>query len=303
MLPRFIAQSLFRGPAVWLDERFRHKFRNDILCLCRACQNPATPLKTAYGRFWYQCNACGFLQAELSRHIWDEMLQGEGFQAGTGVGGGGYREYWISKLLCDQLGLKTILLYGTGNSPTLASLKDEGVAAWGCDVSRSLVAARQAKYGASAFFHPDNFPKMRFDAIIAVEVFEHFMSPLQTFHLLREHLSETGVIAGTTDLNDGSDISSHVYLQPGLHVAYWDAQSLTTIARRFGFDIALFQLECPGSVKPDEKYGLLWPRKRVFFLFPPCYREFFDYLQGNCLPLPKTLCGREQQWALLRRGS
>ena len=26
-----------------------------------------------------------------------------------------------------------------------------------------------------------------------------------------------------------------------------------------------FEMECPGSVTPDEKYGQLWPNKRVFF--------------------------------------
>lgn len=91
---------------------------------------------------------------------------------------------------------------------------------------------------------------------------------------------------GTTDFYDGTDIADHVYLKPRLHVAYWSEKSLTVMAERFGLELALFELECPGSVTPDEKYGLLWPRKRVFFLHPPGHRQFFDGLKRSTPILP-----------------
>lgn len=251
--------------------------------LCRLCNNITLPFKTAYGKFWYRCPSCNFLQAKLSKRMIKIINKGEGFKAGGGVGGGGYREYWISNLLLKELNLNRILLYGTGNTLTFPKLYEKGIEIWGCDISENLIAFRQSKYG-QRFFHIKNYPPIKFHAIIAVEVFEHFLNPLQTIDLLEKHLTEDGIIAGTTDIYDGSDISEHFYLLPPLHISYWSEQSFKKVAATIGRLVSFFELECPGSVYPDEKFGLLWPRKRVFFIYPMKYSAYFIEL-GNRYPV------------------
>ena len=213
------------------------------------------------------------------------LAKGEGFKAGTGIGGGGFREYWIAELLHNELHLNQMLLYGTGNTPTFAQLHAKGINIWGCDISEDLIALRQEKYG-QRFFHAQHFPPVQFDAIIAVEVFEHLTNPAETVDVLKAHLTKDGVIAGTTDLFDNSDISDHFYLLPPFHISYWSKESFRKIALMTGRSAAFFELECPGSTYPDERFHLLWPRKRVFFLYPPQHDAYFQDLSHRYSVLP-----------------
>ena len=276
-----VRQTLKRSAAVALVPHHRQ-----MVHLCRVCQSETQPFQTAFGRLWYKCPDCGFLQAELTKTMLRQIQAGEGLSAGTGVGGGGYREYYIAKLCCDELHLGSVLLYGTGNTSTLEKLRSEGVDARGCDLSPELIRIRQEQHGTESFFHPSEFPQFHFDVIVAVEVFEHFWAPMRSLRLLRDHLYEDGVIAGTTDFYESGGISDHAYLSPPFHVAYWSQRSLETAAATLGLQLTLFELECPGSVKPDERFGLLWPRKRVFFLHPETHRKYFLTLQRQHTILP-----------------
>lgn len=263
-------------------------YRQDVLQACRVCGNVTSPFQTAYGKFWYRCAGCGFLQQEVSRQLAGKLGKGEGFRAGTGVGGGGYREYWIANFLRQELGLMKLLLYGTGNTPTFHKLSDEGVDVWGSDISEDLVAERGKTHGAR-FFNAKSFTSDVFDAIVAVEVFEHLLEPRRLLRTFANGLAPSGIIAGTTDFynaTDGTEISDHIYLKSDLHIAYWTKSSLEAAAADFGRCVSLFELQRPGSVYPDEKFGLLWPRKRVFFIYPPKYSEFFDNLQTTTPILP-----------------
>lgn len=257
--------------------------------LCRVCQAQSQPFETSYGRLWYRCPECNFLQRELVHDLYEDLHGGEGLTAGTGIGGGGYREYFLSKLLHDELGLSTILLYGTGNTPTFFQLVEEGLDVWGCDLSSDLVQLRNDANDGNRFFHPDNFPEgAQYDLIVAVEVFEHFAAPIRSLRLLERHLSPRGVIAGTTDFYDGGSIGDHVYLKPRMHVAYWSESGLRVAGEQTSLPgFQLFELICPGSVKPDEKFGALWPRKRVFFLYAEHeYNHYFQLLRERHPILP-----------------
>lgn len=277
--------NFFKKPPLSVSEADAIKLRNEIVELCRVCNSVTKPFQEAYKKFWYKCPKCDFLQAEVSQRMLSQLNKGEGFRAGTGVGGGGYREFWISKLLIEELNLSKVLLYGTGNTPTFQRLYEEGGDVWGCDISKNLVAKRKNTYK-DKFFTTRDFPRIKFDAIVAVEVFEHFLSPIKTLALLFEHLSEDGVIAGTTDFYEDGDISTHVYIEPNLHISYWSRKSLETVATTFGRRLKLFKLECPGSIIPDEKFGLLWPRKRVFFIYPEKHHDYFMSLEERYPVLP-----------------
>ncbi|MCX6021468.1 MAG: methyltransferase domain-containing protein [Chloroflexi bacterium] len=260
--------------------------RTHIVIHCGVCQAETELFQMAYGKQWYRCPDCGFLQAELTKGLTTDLRRGEGFAAGEGEGGGGYREYWTARLLHDDLGLPNVLLFGTGNTPTLASLLSEGVETWGCDFSADVMADRQARHGQDRFFHPFNFPSRQFDVVIAVEVLEHLTTPMRTLRTLRTHLSTSGVIAGTTDIWDGTPIGDHIYLDSDFHLVYWSPSSLKAAAAQLGLEVALFELIRPGSVLPDEKFGILWPRKRVFFLYPPEHRGYFAALRERHPILP-----------------
>jgi SAM-dependent methyltransferase len=263
--------------------------RQDVIQLCRVCQARSMPFQTAYDKFWYRCPECGFLQVEVSPRLYADLHEGEGLAAGTGPGGGGYREYFLSGLLRDELPLPRVLLYGTGNTPTFGSLWEEGVDVWGCDLSRDLIRMRNDAYAGNRFFHPDEFSEaQQYDIIVAVEVIEHFVGPLRSLRLLRDHLSDHGIITGTTDFYEGGSVADHIYLKPRFHVAYWSHSSLQRAGAQVGLPrLQLFELECPGSVKPDEKFGLLWPRKRVFFLYAKRqYDLYFRDLRGRYDILP-----------------
>jgi hypothetical protein len=252
---------------------------------CRICDRPMQPHDTAYGKAWYICPKCNFLQARLTKRIINILNKGEGFEAGTGKGGGGFREYWISELLHNELHLDQILLYGTGNTLTFAQLYEQGKNIWACDISEDLITLRQRNYG-ERFFHAKHFPPIQFDAIIAVEVFEHLINPAETIDLFVTHLTKDGIIAGTTDLFDNSNISNHFYLLPPLHISYWSEKCFRMAAESIGRLAAFFELECPGSIYPDENFQLLWPRKRVFFLYPPKYAAYFQDLSHRSPVLP-----------------
>ena len=257
--------------------------------ICKVCNSEVVDYKIAFNKKWFKCTKCEFLQAEISANLKNKLKAGEGFRAGTGAGGGGFREYFLSQMCIRDLSARRILLYGTGNTKTLESLLTQGVDAYGCDYSQELIVDRKNKFGEERFFHPDEMPKILFDAIVAVEVVEHFDSPFDQIGNLMRCLTRRGVLTGTTDFWDRSDIRNHIYIKSDLHIAYWSNKSLTTAANIFGYNSKLFELICPGSVKPDEKFKLLWPRKRVFFLYPDTHKEYFIdlYKKYPILPIDK----------------
>ena len=235
---------------------------------CSICNENAAET-VAYGRTFYKCETCGFVFTP----DYDEKAQNRGMGmegSWSGPGGGGHREYCIVKILQELFGMRRFLLFGTGNTNTLDLLLREGVDAVGSDISRDVVAYKKKAHGDDRFHSPDQLPKSpAFDAIVAVEVFEHFTHPLESFEFLLGHLNDGGIIAGTTDFHPGGPIEDGGrpgYMEPRGHVAYWSLSSLSGIASRFGRSVSAFEMVRPGSLLPDEKFNRLWPNKRVFFI-------------------------------------
>jgi len=243
----------------------------------------------AYGRPFHRCTDCGFVFTEdFDRRALDRGLGMEG--SWTGPGGGGYREYWLVRMLADELGMERFLLFGTGNTPTFARLLDEGVDVVGCDISPDVVAYKKQHHGEDRFVSPDQLPPGRsFDGIVSVEVFEHFVEPDRSLGLLFDRLSEGGVICGTTDFYPGTTIEDDNdpgYMSHEGHVAYWCEGSLGRMVQPRGCGVTAFEMVRPGSVLPDEKFGQLWPRKRVFFIHDPDRIAFFADLYEKTPILP-----------------
>ncbi|MBF0473370.1 MAG: class I SAM-dependent methyltransferase [Nitrospirae bacterium] len=211
----------------------------------------------------------------------------------TGPGGGGFREYWLAAFLSKELELKSILLFGTGNTITFRRLKEEGYNVAGCDITPELVESRKKEFGDDSFFYPHMMPQdRRFDIIICVEVFEHFVEPRQSFNYLTSILSDNGIICGTTNFYLGGSIvdsNNPGYMSHIRHIIYWSKESLKNIAKQYNLETSCFEMISPGSVIPDEKFGQLWPNKRVFFLHKAIYNDFFSklFLKNPILPIDK----------------
>lgn len=254
---------------------------------CRVCGGKSSP-RIAYFRKFLVCDCCNFV---FSVDTNDEVItQGMGMSGSqSGPGGGGYREYYLVKYLIKEFGFKKFLLFGTGNTSTFARLHSEGIDVTGCDISKDVVKFKAKEFGSESFMLPDDLPADYFDGVIAVEVFEHFADPKGEIQRLTACLRDGGIISGTTDFFQGGSIedsNSPGYMSLSGHVAYWGQQSMSYAFNDYDLLVASFELIRPGSVLPDEKFGQLWRNKRVFFIYPEEYSEFFSGLNKSTPILP-----------------
>lgn len=256
---------------------------------CRVC-GARTVRRAAYRRVFNQCCECDFIFAITYDE--QESRDGMGLDGSwTGFGGGGFREYYLARQMVEVLALPRVLLFGTGNTPTFAQLLEEGVEVSGCDISQDVVRMKQQLFGAARFMTPAQLPgAASFDAIVAVEVIEHLLAPATTFAQLFSLLRPGGVICGTTDCWPGGSLvdgNRPGYMSHLAHVAYWCERSLRRIADNYGYSVALHEMVRPGSVLPDQRFGQLWPNKRVFFLFDKSvHGAYFDNLRVRQPVLP-----------------
>ncbi len=251
---------------------------------CKLCESKKTDYIHGYGKQFTICSDCNFIYN--NNPDTQKIKKGLGMTAGEG---GGYREYYLSKMLLTDLNFKNFLLYGTGNSPTFEKLLKENINVNGCDISRNVVDIKSEKFGKNKFYLPEEIPvEKKYDAVIAVEVFEHFLDPVDSMSFLVSHLSEKGIICGTTEFYQGGPIEDeNKYMNAKSHVAYWSLRSMLYLAGQFNMAIEEFEMIRPGSVLPDEKFGLLWPNKRVFFIFnPKFHKDYFEKLKKKSQILP-----------------
>ena len=221
---------------------------------CRICAG-STSVRTGYGRVFLECQDCGFIFTgdfpELVANLGMGMVGSWG-----GAEAGGEREDFLVRMLKDDLGKATFLLYGVGSAVVFSVLMSEQLDVFGCDVSKAVIRYRQKEHGRDRFFHPRELRnrRHRFDVVTACEVFEHFHDPRKWISMIVGSLREGGIVCGTTNLYPGGDIEDGQkvgYMSLKAHQAYWSESSL---ARAFGADgmkVVSFQMVCPGSVKPD----------------------------------------------------
>lgn len=238
---------------------------------CPVCSSPGAK-RRAYGRIFLHCQdpACGFIWCHDSSER--DANRGMGLTGSWGgVERGGERDDFMVRLLND-LGKprRRILIFGAGTTLVFRVLHEEGFEVVGVDVSEDVVNYRSAEFP-SQFRHASELERGRgeFDIITACEVFEHLHDPNRWISTLVENLASDGVLCGSTNfypgsgpIEDGQEIG---YMSLGGHVAYWSQPALANCFGRFGLEVVLFELVCPGSVKPDLTYGTLVPNKRLFF--------------------------------------
>ena len=236
---------------------------------CRVCGGK-TFKEMAYNRIFVKCSSCNFIFSgdfpEFTANIGMGMSGSWG-----GAEKGGEREDYLVRMLANDYGKKTFLLYGVGSTLAFPVLLQEGFDVYGCDVSEDVIRYRQSQFGKERFFHARELQTKidRFDAIVACEVFEHFCNPKKWITRIVHSLRKDGIICGTTNFYLGKgieDTNSIGYMGLAGHVAYWSEQSMEKMFNAFNMALVAFEMICPGSIKPDPKYNLLFPNKRVFFL-------------------------------------
>ena len=266
---------------------------------CVLCESTNVKIDQAYKKNFIICNHCGFIFAEkafqdfvIGKNIRFEVpTDFENLPAWSGPSKGGYREYYLARMLEKDLGMESFFLYGPGESPAFQNLKDEGLNIKSCDLNPILINYYWNRYGKEHFFHPETIPaEEKFDVIVAVEVFEHFQDPHYYFQMLTDHLKEGGIICGTTDFYPGGKLENDVepgHLTPDNHIVYWSNSSMQYLAETKGMSVEAFELIRPGSVLPDAHFGILWPNKRVFFIHDSeKHGEYFAKLQKESPILP-----------------
>lgn len=104
------------------------------------------------------------------------------------------------------------------------------------------------------------------DVVIAAEVIEHFTHPIGHFQTLLRLLSPNGILICSSNIYDGTDISTHLYpFMPG-HVAYWTPLSLIKVASDNGCFID-FRTPEMGLTRggPRKKYIIFYRSTEVLF--------------------------------------
>lgn len=256
------------GARAILDICWRIRVKTSLVS-CSLCGSRRLSAKEAYARLFIVCRECGGIQArEIPQFI---QLIGMGTEGSWGGAlQGGEREHFLAHLLKSLIGAETFLLYGSGATRAPIVLKHEDFAVKALDVSNSAVQFLNEASGATiAFTHKTAPQGMNFDVVIACEVFEHFNDPKRWFGFINGFLRGDGIICGSTDFCPGGDIyegdGRPGYMSLLGHTFYWSQQSMEWLASRFGMKFISFEMQCPGSIYPDSRFGILFPNKRIFF--------------------------------------
>jgi len=97
------------------------------------------------------------------------------------------------------------------------------------------------------------------DVVIAAEVIEHFVEPVEHFKSLLRLVKNNGILICSSNIYDGTDVGVHQYpFVPG-HVAYWTPLALIKLASDMGFFVD-FRTPAIGLTRggPRKKYIIFY---------------------------------------------
>lgn len=211
-----------------------------------------------------ECRSCGFVAAPENSYEFDSADDFRGNNApddrhgrvGTSERAG--REFTMAcmgKEILEHSGLPcaSILIFGAGLS------KDHERLALAFPSLRIAVCDLDNFQGVTNFIRPDS-PEC-FDVVVACEVVEHFQNIASDFGGLISKVSGHGIGILSTNISDGSELSSLQYPFIGGHTAYYSGRSLLAISKRV--DPAL-RVDFRA---PEAALAQLGPRKRYVLLY------------------------------------
>lgn len=216
---------------------------------CQVCESDLQPPSTltcnAYGPYFgnvvtfLQCAYCGFVSAPGNTHEYATEADFHGIEmpdVNSGRVGSHQRpgrEYFMASMANEilersNLNAESVLFYGAGMSLDHRRISDEfpNKVVKICDLSN--------------FQETENYittdSREQFDIVIACEVVEHFTDVKENFSELLSKCSERGLVVLSTNISDGSSLSSLEYPFRGGHTAYYSGRSLILLMKQIGPD-------------------------------------------------------------------
>lgn len=158
-----------------------------------------------------------------------------------------------------------VLDFGSGTGRAVAKLREAGYQAEGVDIVTPEVASEHIRVGLLDAHE-------RYDAVTAIEVFEHLPDPAAAARAIARSLVPGGLLAMTTALHDPRALDpSWWYIAPGAgHISLYTEAALAELARATGFHPLLctptnhlwIKAPLPPGGVPLLKSRMLWGRLR-----------------------------------------
>lgn len=164
------------------------------------------------------------------------------------------REFHMGKMAVEIMGRsdQTVLVYGAGRSfdnRHIGALKQV----------KEVAVADVMKLRDDAEFIDINEPASKqFSLVIASEVLEHFLNPVEEFPELLKFVEKNGLLVCSTNIYDGTNLDKHKYIFIPGHTSYYTPESLIYLAQSHGYYIDFRS--------PLVATGYGGPRKRYVFI-------------------------------------
>ena len=206
-------------------------FMNCIIC---GRENPT--VWDIMGKKYVYCPGCGFIQLSARQFPNREMERNRYLSHHNSTENSGYLTY-LQKFLASSFypfvpSGSSILDFGSGPEPVLADLlKAKGFSVDTYD----------------PFFAPScQWEKQKYDAVTAVEVFEHIRNPSCEIKKLSGVLNQNGSIIVRTMLHAENKMSftSWWYRQDSTHISFFAKRTMKLLAEQNGLVIFSFKNNC-----------------------------------------------------------
>ena len=233
---------------------------------CDICHNKRYKIRNAYNRLFLECDVCNLVVCRDLPYFIQDIGMGR-YGMIDGEPSGGFFDHYLSKYASTNFNSEQIVIFGAGVTLAPIQLKLLNISVSICDVSKQTRNYWHNK-GFKAFNSLNS--NLNADAIIACEVIEHFNKPrLQIINLL-ESVGKDGVICGTSDFYNGSDIyegeNKIGYMSWKGHNTYWNQKSLRYLLDDTGYELVTFKAICPGEFVKFPLDDELHPNKTFFFI-------------------------------------
>lgn len=193
---------------------------------CPLCGGASAPFHRS-DRDFLRCGTCALTFVPAAQHLSPEAERARYSTHRNSPGDAGYRAFLdrllvplAARLPAGAAGLD----YGSGPGPTASvMMRERGFAMRDWD----------------PHFAPDEAAlRGPFGFIVCTEVAEHFRRPAENFNILDALLEPGGILGVLTGvLEDDAEFPSWWYHKDPTHIAFYRAETLSWIARRFGWTL------------------------------------------------------------------